>query len=103
MCAWVSSLVIFFSFVGHTTWHVGYYFPDQGLNLHPLQQKHGILTTGPPGKYLILGVACFSENIQNLSVFNLAYFTKHDPFQVHACMRAKLLQLCLTLCNLNEL
>ena len=25
-------------------------FPDQGLNLRPLHWKHGVLTTGPPGK-----------------------------------------------------
>ena len=25
-------------------------FPDQGWNLGPLQWKHGVLTTGPPGK-----------------------------------------------------
>ena len=24
--------------------------PDKGLNLCPLQWKHGVLTTGPPGK-----------------------------------------------------
>ena len=28
----------------------GSYFPDQGLNLRPLQWKLGVLTTGPPGK-----------------------------------------------------
>ena len=28
-------------------------FPDQGSNLYPLQWKHGILTTGPPGKFKI--------------------------------------------------
>ena len=27
-------------------------FPDQGLNLHPLQQKCRVLATGPPGKSL---------------------------------------------------
>ena len=30
----------------HDLWN----FPDQGLNLCPLQWKHGVLTTGPPGK-----------------------------------------------------
>ena len=32
--------------------HVGSQFPDQGSNLRPLQWKHGVLTTGPPGKSL---------------------------------------------------
>ena len=30
--------------------HVGSQFSDQGSNLHPLQWKNGILTTGPLGK-----------------------------------------------------
>ena len=29
------------------------YFPDQGVNLYPLQWKHGILTTGLPQKSLV--------------------------------------------------
>ena len=28
----------------------GSYFPNQGSNLHPLHWKHGLLTTGLPGK-----------------------------------------------------
>ncbi|XP_073659218.1 CREB-regulated transcription coactivator 1 isoform X13 [Tursiops truncatus] len=32
--------------------HAGSYFPNQGLKLCPLQWKHGILTTGPPGNSL---------------------------------------------------
>ena len=35
---------------GCTTHQVGSYFPDQGSNPHPLQYKHRILTTEPPGK-----------------------------------------------------
>ena len=30
--------------------HMGSQFFTQGLNLHPLHRKRGILTTGPPGK-----------------------------------------------------
>ena len=30
--------------------HVGYYFPDQGLNTHSLALEAEILTTGQPGK-----------------------------------------------------
>ena len=33
---------------------MGPYFPNQGLNLHPLHWQHGVLTTGPPGKSLPL-------------------------------------------------
>ena len=33
---------------------MGPYFPNQGLNLHPLHWKHGVLTTGLPGKSLPL-------------------------------------------------
>ena len=29
------------------------WFPDQGSNPHPLHWKHGVLTTGPPGKFPI--------------------------------------------------
>ena len=36
--------------------HVASYFPDQGSNPHPLQWKHGVLTTAPPGKSLL---SCF--------------------------------------------
>ena len=39
-----------FSFFGHTMQHVRSWFPDQGLNLGPLQCKCGVLTTGLPGK-----------------------------------------------------
>ena len=39
-----------FYFFNHTVWHVGSQFPDQGQNLYPLHWKHGVLTSGPPGK-----------------------------------------------------
>ena len=32
-------------------WHVGSYFPNQGLNQRPLLWMCGALTTGPPGKF----------------------------------------------------
>ena len=35
---------------GRTTWHVGSQFPDQRSNPCPLHGKHGVLTTGLPGK-----------------------------------------------------
>ena len=41
----------FFFFFGHTMWHLGSWFPDQGWNPCPLHWKHGVWTTGPPGKF----------------------------------------------------
>ena len=38
-------------FVLATMQHVGSQFPDQGLNLCPLQLKCRVLPTGPPGKF----------------------------------------------------
>ena len=50
--------VVFFKkaliYLGHTTWRVGSWFPDQGLNPCPLPWRHGVPTTGPPGKALSL-------------------------------------------------
>ena len=40
------------SFFDLTTQHVGSQFPNQGLNSLSWQWKHGVLTTGPPGKSL---------------------------------------------------
>ena len=37
-------------FFCHTILHAGAYFPNQESNLCPLQLKHGVLTTGVPGK-----------------------------------------------------
>ena len=34
--------------------HVGSYFPKQGLNLCPLRWEPRVLTTGPPGKSLLI-------------------------------------------------
>ena len=36
-------------FFGHSIQHVGFCFPDQGLNLCPLHWKHGVLITGLQG------------------------------------------------------
>ena len=43
-------------------------FPDQGLNLFPLQLKLGVLTTGPPGKSQL-------ASILNLLSFNVVIST----------------------------
>ena len=45
------SLFYLFTF-DRTAQHVGSQFPNQGSNPCPLQWKHGVLTTGPPGKSL---------------------------------------------------
>ena len=37
---------------GHNMRLAGSFFPDHGLNPCPLQWKHGVLTTGPPGTCL---------------------------------------------------
>ena len=37
-------------FFGQAAWHAGSQFPYQGSNPRPLQWKHRVLTTGPPGK-----------------------------------------------------
>ena len=42
--------LIYYYYFGHTTWHVGSQFLDQGLKPCPLHWGHGVLTTGPPGK-----------------------------------------------------
>ena len=43
----------FFFFFGLTVQHVGSKFPNQEWNPHPLQWKHKVLTTQPPGKSLL--------------------------------------------------
>ena len=47
-----ATVTSFFFFFGRAAWHVGSWFPNQGLNPLPLQWKHGVLTTGPQGKSL---------------------------------------------------
>ena len=42
-------LIIFF-FWPHCMWHAGSLFPDQGLNLCPVQWKHRVFIAGPLGK-----------------------------------------------------
>ena len=39
----------FWPFSLATAWHVGSYFPKQGLNSHPLHWMLRVLTTEPPG------------------------------------------------------
>ena len=44
-------LLLYFLF-GHAMWHARSYFLDKGSNPCPLQWKHGVLTTKPPGNSL---------------------------------------------------
>lgn len=46
-----SLYILFFSF-GRGAWLLGPRFLNQGLNLHPSQGKHRVLTTVPPGNFL---------------------------------------------------
>ena len=44
-----SLLKIFYYFLGHARQRVGSLFPNKGLNPLPLNWKHRVLVTGPPG------------------------------------------------------
>ena len=49
----------FFYLFSSTTWHVGSYSPHQGSNSCPLQWKHAVSTTEPPGRslnFLVLNI-----------------------------------------------
>ena len=50
-----TAFFFFFFFFGYTctSRHVGSWFPDRGLNPHPLRWKPVDLPTGPPGKSLL--------------------------------------------------
>ena len=49
-CLFTLLIVSLGFFFGPTVWHVGFLFPDQGSNPHPLHLRCGVLTTGPPGE-----------------------------------------------------
>ena len=40
----------------------GIWFPEQGLNLDPLQWEHRVLATGPPGKSMCLLLRLHGES-----------------------------------------
>ena len=66
----------FFFLFGCATQHAGSQFPNQGLNLRPLHWKHGALTTGLPGKSLIVVFTCITimtEEIEHLFMCLLAF------------------------------
>ena len=63
----VSFFFFFFKFFSHALWCMGSQFPNQGSNPCPLHLEHGVLTTGPTEKSLILALIsslthrCFSS------------------------------------------
>ena len=48
-CSQQVSSVFYFLAVPHSMKDLK--FPNQGSNLHPVHWRHGVLTTGSPGKY----------------------------------------------------
>ena len=58
---------------GQAMWHVGSYFPDQGLNPCPLQWRSRVLTTGLPGRTLGDQILCkFFQKKPDTSTFEEA-------------------------------
>ena len=63
-----------FFFFGHTSQHMGSWFPNQGWNPCSLPCKHGILTTGPSGNSLTEVLICISlcfDSLNMTQVFSL--------------------------------
>ena len=100
-----------FAFFGCATQHAAFLFPNQGLNLWPLQWKCDILTTGPPGKSLCF-VFKFHIWMRSYSIFffffALTYFTQHNALKVHphCCKFGRIssflshcIQQCLSFCD----
>ena len=54
-------MIILYFILCHTMKHAESQFPDQGLNLWPLQWKHGVLTTEPLLLLLLLLLSRFSR------------------------------------------
>ena len=58
---------------GYTAEHVGSEFPNQGSNPRPLRWKHGVLTTGSPGKppvFLFYDFCSLAPRNDNFFVLN---------------------------------
>ena len=93
----------------------GIYFPDQRSNLGPLHWQHRVLTTEPPGRSLLLLLLLNLFSRERLFVtpqtaaqqapLSLGFSRQEYcsglpfPFPMHACMHAKSLQSCPTLCD----
>ena len=71
----IFSFCFFFFFkFGHTLWHEGAYFPDQGSNPWPSHHRHGVLTTEPPEKslFFLLEISSGSRHKVRLITFTWA-------------------------------
>ena len=59
--------------------HAGSYFPDQGSNLHPLQWKRRVLTTGLPGESKLVYFKEEENKTQNSGDRRLFSFLQTGP------------------------
>ena len=72
LSTWLSSFQVrlspcFFFFFHHISWLLASWSSHQGWNSHPLQWKHGVLTTGLPGNSLVcLFLPIFLKNIYSV-------------------------------------
>ena len=68
---YVNYLFFFFFFFGHAIYQVGTEFINQRRNSYPLQWKHGVLITGPPGKssYVLIKLET-RTNIEEIKYHN---------------------------------
>lgn len=64
----------------HTSRHVGSSFPNQGLSLCRLHWKHGVVTTGAPGKSLVL---LTSDAVWAFLPFLNVPKVAHSPLRLH--------------------
>ena len=68
------------------------YFPGQGLNLHPLHWKRGVLTTRPPGKSFYLSLRLnFLGELASLHFVSFGAIEK-DEFPMAQSALAQLLK-----------
>ena len=67
----ISLSFLFVFFFGHTPWHVGSLYPNQGLNPGPLRWKHQVLTTGLLGKSSVVSFS--SKHVLHIN-FELNFF-----------------------------
>ena len=94
LCLCLSFFFLFFLFFFFlATWHVGSYFPDQGSNLCPLHSKHGVLTTGQPGKFLclfffkfLLEYSCFTRSLCLCCSTPYLHVSRHESLYVYTIL-----------------
>ena len=64
-------------------------FPQQGLNLCPLQRQRRVLTTGPPGKSLLMLFTCLfclnKELLVDSALQSLKYYCKANEQVILGC------------------